>query len=567
MVVIGNTLYSTSAPVIMLGLKCAAGLMKCPLKNLPKAVPVFISQMIDIIRQTGNTESEIVQVAFKSLATILRDFPGAQVKEKDLIFLLELLTPDLEEHERQAAVFTMLRAIVARKFVVPEIYDIMDKVAEIMVTNQSPQVQELCRGVLLQFLLDYPQGKGRLRNQMAFFAKNLSYVYESGRKSVMELLSAIIAKFQDALVQEYADLLFVALVMVIANDDSAKCREMAAQLIKNLYTRLDDERKKLVFSHLHTWATQEAQPQLIWVSSQIYGFIIDAAQTEVQSYIPMIMEDLRAALVKSSESLAQDTEDGGEDVGMEVDLEWKIPYHSLSVLFKALRVFPDLCMDDIKVSWSLVTTHLLYPHAWVRTAACRLLGLLFTALPIAPPRTDLPDDHPASLVGMQDVAKKLSLQLKSPNLDETLGMQVVKNLFFAGKCFYAIPKANAGNGKAGVGEVADDLLDDEDGEQDAEKEGEDVVPKGKDPLPWLFSKLSYQIKSAHIGRRRRATSAVSSTSSLFRPILSFCLAVGLAPPTSRRIALVCCHGVTYGRRECRTVPCAYTYTCISVNRR
>ncbi|KAF5354672.1 hypothetical protein D9756_005618 [Leucocoprinus leucothites] len=495
-VVIGNSLYSTNASVVILSLKCTAGLTKCPLKTLSKSVPVFVSQMVDTIRQAGSTESEIVQVAFRSLATILRDFPGAQVKEKDLIFLLELLTPDLEDHERQAAVFTMLRAIVARKFVVPEIYDIMEKVGEIMVTSQSPQVQELCRGVLLQFLLDYPQGKGRLRNQMAFLAKNLSYVHESGRKSVMELLSAIITKFQDALIYEYTDLLFVALVMVIANDDSPKCREMSAQLIKNLYSRLDDERKKLIFSHLHTWATQDARIQLVWVSAQICGFIVDAAQVEIQPYVGTMMEDLRTALVTSAKSLIQDEEDDDEDdASMEVDLEWKVPYHSLTVLFKVLRIFPDFCTQDAKVSWNLVTSHLLYPHAWVRTAACRLLGLLFNALPTTAPRTDLPDDHPASLAGMQEIAKKLSLQLKSVNLDEVLSIQVVKNLFFVGKCFCAMPKASASTGSA---ELPEALLDDDTGDQNVED-----VAKRRDPLPWLFSKLSYQVKSAQIARRSR----------------------------------------------------------------
>lgn len=501
-IVIGNTLYSTNASVIALGLKCAAGLIKCPLKNLSKSVPAFISQIINIIRQAGSTESEIVQVALKSLANILRDFPTAQAKEKDLIFLLELLSPDLEDHERQTAVFTMLRAIVARRFVIPEIYDIMEKVGEIMVTSQSPHVQEMCRGVLLQFLLDYPQGKGRLRNQMAFFAKNLSYVYETGRRSVMELLSAVIAKFQDALIYEYADLLFVALVMVIANDESAKCREMSAQLIKSLYTRLDDERKKLIFSHLHAWAIQDAQIQLVWVSSQVSGFIVDAAQVEVQPYVGLVMEDLHNALVSSVRSLANN-EENDEDMDMDVDLEWKVSYHSLTVLLKVLRVFPDFCSQNTKVSWSLVTSHLLYPHAWVRTAACRVLGLLFAALPAIAPRADLTDDHPASLVGMQDVTKKLSAQLKSENLDEVLSMQVVKNLFFSGKCFCAMPKATSS------AEFPEALMNDETGDQNV-----DEVPKQKDPLSWLFSRLSYQIKSAHIARRSRTKSNVRPSSVL-----------------------------------------------------
>ncbi|KAJ6513279.1 hypothetical protein C8R45DRAFT_857772 [Mycena sanguinolenta] len=483
-VVIGNTLYSSSSPVLVFGLRAAAGIIKCPLKNLEKSLPVLVRQTLDIIMQAGSTESELVQVALKSLATMLRDGPPVQVKEKDLVYLLELLTPDLEEPSRQASVFAMLRAIVARKFVVPEIYDVMDKVADIMVTTQSPQVQELCRSVLLQFLLDYPQGKGRLRNQMSFLAKNLSYEYESGRKSVLELLGAVLAKFEAGLVREYVDLLFVALVMVVANDDSTKCREMAAQLIKTLFSRLDDERRRVILSHLHSWASQSAQPQLARVSSQVYGLVVDVLEVNASAYLPGILEDVHASLERSSQQLA--AVENNED-SMDVDLEWQAPYHSLILLTKVLRVFPNLTTDSEKVRWPPVVAHLLFPHAWVRTASCRLLGTLFTSVSPAPPQ-----GVESSLSGptLKDVAGKLCTQLKSEHLDEALSLQVVKNLFYVGKCFYAIPLSTAEQLEA-------EQSDDEEAADDK---------KDLNPLPWLFSKLSYQIRSAHIARRNRSLS-------------------------------------------------------------
>ena len=401
-VVIGNTLYSTNAPVLILGMRCAAILAKCPLKAIEESLPVIVRQILDIIKQAGNTESELVQVAFKSLATVLRDGPPVQVTEKDLVYLIELLSPDLEEPTRQASIFALLRAIVARKFVVPEIYDLMGKVSEIAVTSQSPQVQELCRRVLLQFLLDYPQGKGRLRNQMAFFAKNLSYVYESGRTSIMALLDAVISKFQVNLVREYADLLFVAFVMVVANDDSTKCREMGAQLIKNLFTRLDEDHRSIVLSHLHSWASQNAQPQLTWVSAQVSGFTIDVAQSEDLPYVTVILDDLKASLQYSASASTTDEDDSH----MDVDLEWQLPYHALTVLAKIFRVFLTFANQDDKIGWHLVVAHLLFPHAWVRTAACRLLGLLFSTTPVGLSRPDLLDNHPLSKTGMTNVAKK-----------------------------------------------------------------------------------------------------------------------------------------------------------------
>ncbi len=74
-----------------------------------------------------------------------------------------------------------------------------------------------------------------------------------------------------------------------------------------------------------------------------------------------------------------------------------------------------------RVQTNYVTEHLIFPHAWVRTAAGRLLNMLFNVVPAAFPRTDRQDDDPLSMiqVGMRDVARKLTQQLKSEHLDIT----------------------------------------------------------------------------------------------------------------------------------------------------
>ncbi|RPD58084.1 hypothetical protein L227DRAFT_196304 [Lentinus tigrinus ALCF2SS1-6] len=509
--VIGNTLYSSHMQVVAPGLKAASAIVKCPLKSIDKSLPVFIRQIIDIIKQAGSTEPEAVQTAFKSLAIILRDHPGAQVKEKDLVYLLELLAPDLEEPSRQAAVFTMLRAIIARRFVVPEIYDIMDKVAEIMVTNQSSQVQELCRGAMLQFLLDYPQGKGRLRNQMTFLVKNLSYVYESGRKSVMELLGAMIAKFETRLVQEYADLLFVGLVMVIANDESSKCREMAAELIKSLFTRLETNQRNVVVSHIHSWAIQHAQPQLTRVSAQLYGLLIDFLGVDAAPYVPSILEDMNNVIRRCSQELEAAASGGAldsdEHASDNLARGWQTPYHALTVFSKVLRDDPGRATESDAVDWPSVISLLLYPHAWVRSASCRLLGTLFAVVPVAAPSGDGPV---FSRAGMAEISAKLALQLRSEHLDEQLGLQIVKNLFYVGKCFCALeyrPHREAGD--ATLDDVADEG-DSSDDDGDAAGEDPEVEVQVEDdtqhPLSRLFSRLSFQTRSALIRRRNKARS-------------------------------------------------------------
>ena len=499
--IIGNTLYSQNAPVLTLGMKSAAAILQCPLRSAEKASPVVVNQIIEVVRTTGSMESDVVQTGLRSLSAILRQHDNVKVKEKDLLFLLEFITPDLEEPNHQGTVFTVLRAIIARRFVVPEMYDLMDDVSEVMVTGQSPQVQEHCRGVLLQFLLEYPQGKNRLKNQMTSLAKNLSYVYESGRSSVLELLNALVNKFEVGLVYEYSDLLFVGLVMVIANDDSTKCREMAAELIKSLYLRLDESRRKTFLSHLHTWISQTAQQPLIRVSCQVYGFILTIE--DGTSFSDALLKGVNSILERSSGGFEEIREGDGKDETLEKDA-WQVPYQALVVLAKLLAKNPELAKDHTRISWSHVIPLLLYPHAWVRTASCRLLGTMLATVPPDTPRENAspPTSGSPGLFTrewMEVVARKLCAQLKSEHLGEDLSLHIVKNLFYFGRCFSNIPLSTA--------------EDDDNGGDEDEPQQDSTEKKGRHPLRWLFSRLSFQARSAYIVRRNKAFIPVRAATS------------------------------------------------------
>ena len=173
---------------------------------------------------------------------------------------------------------------------------------------------------------------------------------------------------------------------------------------------------------------------------------------------------------------------------------------------------------------------LLYPHKWVRTAACRLLGTFFAASPVAAPLSveNLADVEggnagtqeegtPFSISWTRQVANALALQLKSENLDEPLGTQVVKNLFFVGKCL-AVAAIEAGHGNepttvpADEGKEIADGIEEDSGEEDDvdEKSVENEDKSTQNLLPWLFSKLSFQARASHIARQNRKTKTVSN---------------------------------------------------------
>jgi U3 small nucleolar RNA-associated protein 20 len=302
----------------------------------------------------------------------------------------------LEETDRQSAIFTVLRSIVGRKFVVHEIYDLMDRVSAIMVTNQSTHVQELCRGVLMAFLLDYPQGAGRLKSQMTFLARNLSYQFESGRVSVMELLSAVLTKFSDDLIHEYADMLFVALVAVLASDDSEKCRSMAGVLIKLLFGRLGDDQKAKTLQILQSWvAMRDEQVQLASASLAVYAIVIDTSPEFISDIVNVIVP----VIEESSQALHR-AETSEEDI----HLDYRLPLNGLKGLVRSLEISTSTAES---MPWEAITQHLLFPHVGVRIATARSISILLSSAKDGVDGLAMLGDET-----MLDVARKSCLLLK-----------------------------------------------------------------------------------------------------------------------------------------------------------
>ena len=58
---------------------------------------------------------------------------GAQPSTEELRFLLKWAFGDVEASRSKVAPFNLLKAVITRRLVVPEVYDLMDRVQELMI--------------------------------------------------------------------------------------------------------------------------------------------------------------------------------------------------------------------------------------------------------------------------------------------------------------------------------------------------------------------------------------------------------------------------------------------------
>jgi hypothetical protein len=125
-------------------------------------------------------------------------------------------------------------------------------------------------------------------------------------------------------------------------------------------------------------------------------------------------------------------------------------------------------------------------------------------------------------------------------------LQVVKNLFYVGKCFQLWPESRIfqSSANAAVDEGKAETGSDEEHEVKGHTSADHAENKMlENPLRWLFSRMSYQARSAHLARRNRkltteVRSHVSNTNDRTRILNHRTELVGRSSP--RHSPLVCC---------------------------
>ncbi|KAJ3146142.1 U3 snoRNP protein [Geranomyces variabilis] len=466
---LGRSLYSKHNSVATQALRVFCIIATAPLPKLKPTMPIVVRRLFEIIGKSQIANAELTKQAYRLLTIIIRDCKHVSVSEAQLVLVLNVIRPDLEaqETDRQGTAFSLIRAILARKVVVKEMYDLMELVARILVTSQSGQVRDLCRQAYMQFLLEYPQGPSKLKKQMTYFVKNLSYDHESGRDSVLQMLHSIIIKFSDDVLFEYSDLLFLSLVMTLVNDDIAKCRELAGTVIRALVSRLDAARFTKVVELIESWFGNSAQPQLQRTAAQVSGLILESASDREQKWIPTFLRLVAVALEPAAAWLS----DPGASEDDSDAMAWKTCYYSLNTFAKVIVEIPVVKYSPAaEPVWQHVLGLMLHPHQWIRSVCNKLLGLFFQSVDaktrevvgaIGGSALTGPRPLVATREDVKNLGTALATQLDSHLLTQDLATQILKNLIWVGKAMFELDTATSV------------VVNDEEAEEEEEVEADD----------------------------------------------------------------------------------------------
>lgn len=297
---LGSCLNSKYEEVVSAALRCLIPLVRLPLPSIGSQVDKIKRALFDIAQSTVNTSSSLMQSCLQ-LLTVLLGGTKATLSSEELHLLIQLpLFVDLERNPSFVAL-SLLKAIVNRKLVVPEIYDLATRVAELMVTSQEETIRQKCSQILLQFLLDYRLSRKRLQQHLDFLLSNLRqvldnklkvlglsyliflslllnclvltcrYEHSSGRLAVLEMLHTIIVKFPKTVLDNHSQTLFIHLVVCLANDQDNEVRSMTGTAIKRLISCISARSLHSILEFSLSWYLDK-KSQLWGAAAQVKFF-------------------------------------------------------------------------------------------------------------------------------------------------------------------------------------------------------------------------------------------------------------------------------------------------------
>jgi U3 small nucleolar RNA-associated protein 20 len=471
--IIGDAVVAGEEEVKTAAFKLLTVLVKVPFKTGDSAnlYKVAAKEAAKIISMSSSTGTDVAQAALKLLSVVLRDRREIPVKEAAIDMLLGKLKDDLTEPLYRHVTFNFLRCVLDRRIETAVVYDTLDYVGTVMITNDDKDTRDLARGAFFQFLRDYPQKKSRWAKQLTFIVANLKYEREGGRLSVMEVIHLLLMKSAEDFVQEVGATCFIPLIFVLANDDSEKCRLAAGELIKEIFRRADREHMQKFLTLLRSWIDDRENLPVTKLAVQAWGYYFAAreASPKDKKDVDRLIEEVMWVL--------------------DEDADWELVVVALQLVQALMVKYPQRILAESPDLWEAVRGHLSHEHTAVRLTTIKLLSMYLADFASnASADTKVPTGSHGQKLEPEDVSELVRLSLgilTADEVEEPLAEEAVRVLMFLfGYLHVDTPKTE---------DVDGDASSDEEEEQD-EDDGITEPKEKTTGLRYVFWKLAAVVR-------------------------------------------------------------------------
>nr|CAI5867716.1 unnamed protein product [Callosobruchus analis] len=453
--IVRNCLKSKQVKLCTLTLQCLTYMFKYDLPSLKNSIKSITKDIMAILHKYASAglskgdNFDLVISAFKAMAVLVRDAKYHIIDVNQLKVLLLYAEQDIHDHERQATAFSLLRSIIVRKLDVPEMADVMGKVAELSIISELEHVRAQARSVFHQYVMEYPLGDA-LEKHIGFYISQMGYEMKYGRQSAIEMIHTFINSFPVKVLNTHSGTLLITLGARLVNDDDPDCRKAVADCLVSMLEKIPKQDYEPLYEIVTTWL-KDRNLSHRRLAAQLCGIFVTVEKSAFETRIPKLSPLILKQFGLESEP-GRFVKIQREKKNHESEEYQHVKDHHV---FQVLQFLLKLCANcpaflknkELVENLSVhIQTLLSYPHEWVRLAAAQFLGYVLSTMDTECLAKLLLEQKTEDLGFLysdpENSMKTLTLDLcdqLQPGVTNQLAEQVVKNLVFIARVLQHIP--------------------------------------------------------------------------------------------------------------------------------
>ncbi|KOC63433.1 Small subunit processome component 20 like protein [Habropoda laboriosa] len=447
---ISECLKSQHVKLSTLSLQCLSWLLKMNLSLVQETISDICESIFSILHKyaaaslSKGDNFDLVMAGFKCMSVIVRDVKNYTITTDQLKALIMYAEQDMHDTDKRATAFGLLKSIIARKMILPEMYLVMEKVAALSVTSELEHVRLQSRSVFYSYLMEYPLGK-HVNKHVAFYLTQLSYEMQPGRLSALEMLHSIITGFPLKTLIAKSSLIFIMAGARLINDDDPTCRKLCAKCIKEMITRIPHNERSKLFDIVVAWL-KDIKVTHRTLAAQLCGIFVtvekDTFESRLKEILPFLVKQFHPSFNDD------DKPERMRDHHMFQVLQLLLKVSANCTAFLKNEEHKEAVCSFAEYSQSLLA----HPHSWVRLAASQMIGFILAALDVDkiiyllenPEKceTEINYIYQDPITTIRSLTLDLIAQLQPDLILEDLADQAVKNLIFIARILKSVKTIN-----------------------------------------------------------------------------------------------------------------------------
>ncbi|XP_076059899.1 small subunit processome component 20 homolog [Oratosquilla oratoria] len=473
-------------------LHCIDWLIKFPLPSLEENMRKICGQIFVLLNKFAapglakGKVFDLVQMAFKSVAQIIKSVKVYTLEEEHLRVLLHYSNTNLDDYSQQHTTFTVLQAVVWRKLDAPELHKLMDRIKEMSITATNSHVLDQARRTFYNYFISYPKKPKHINAAILYFLSNVSYDCLEGRLSATIMMNEIISNFPAKKFDKTLEAsIWFKLSEQLVKEESKENLELLQKGLKTLFSR-SRRKEYLLQLAMKLLESDEAKTKgenavvCYMGASSLAAFLLAPKDTLpakliLTTLLPKICLLLHPDIYQCSNPVG----DSFEDVTLNAELR-EID-NSLVALLDVFSKLTSLFLDNPEWEknvdpeiWTHMQSYLLYPHLDIRLSSVGIIGRLLAAHPIDGGKWPCIADTTEKARSLAlDLCDQLNTEAPIGAVQLTqLSLSVIRNLIYLVRLSHQVPLTLSSK-KIRLSGVADETEQKElEGETDCKMEGD-----------------------------------------------------------------------------------------------